>query len=205
MFVQSVIARASQPVAIYPLASAGLPKGSNSFTLSRFLVPHLMDYKDHAIFMDASDMLMLGDVAELDALYDDRFAMQCVKHPNYETRNPVKYIGTSLECENRDYPRKNWASVMIINCAHSDWAFDSPAALKHAEPLELLQFHSVVDIGELPNEWNRLVDEGQPVEGAKVLHFTAGGPFFKAYKNVPGADLWQKELNKMMAPIEDRS
>ena len=199
VFCQSVYARASKPVSITALAASGLPTGSNAFTLSRFLVPHLMGYQGHAIFMDASDMLMLADVAELDALFDDRFAVQVVKHPNYETRNPVKYIGTPLECANRDYPRKNWASVMIFNCAHPDWRGDTPESLRLAEPLELLQFHAVADIGELPGEWNRLVDEGQPLAGAKVLHWTAGIPAFEHYRDAPGADLWRAELARMEA------
>jgi hypothetical protein len=38
-------------------------------------VPRLMDYKGHAVFADASDMLMLGDLAELDALFDPTYAV----------------------------------------------------------------------------------------------------------------------------------
>lgn len=197
VFAHSVIARASKPVSIVPLTEVGLPRGSNSFTVSRFLVPYLMRFRGHAIFCDASDMLMLADIAELDALFDDRYAVQLVKHAEYQTRNPIKYIGTPLECENRDYVRKNWASVMIMNCAHPDWSSHVPAMLAAAKPLELLQLDGVLSIGELPGEWNRLVDEGQAVAGGKVLHWTAGIPAFPAYDDAPGADLWRAERDAM--------
>jgi hypothetical protein len=197
VFLHSVIARASQPVAITPLAGMGLPRGTNAFTVSRFLVPYLMDYHGHAIFADASDMLCLADIAELDALFDPRYAVQCVQHPTYQTRNPVKYIGTAMECRNTDYPRKNWASCMILNCSAPAWR--RPMRGANGRTIDLLQFRGLHDdeIGTLPNEWNRLVDEGQPVEGAKIAHWSSGIPFFPHYTKAPGADLWHAEHAKL--------
>ena len=200
VFAHSVIARASQPVALVPLSSMGLPCGSNTFTLSRFLVPHLMGYKGHAIFADACDMLCLGDIAELDALFDPKYAVQVVKH-DYQTRHPRKYIGTPMECENRDYERKNWASLMIVNCGHSAWANMTPREIEGTPTLSLLQLaHTWGSIGELPNEWNRLVDEGQPVQGAKIAHFSSGIPCIAAYADTPGSDLWMRELDRLAMP-----
>lgn len=202
VFVQSLIARASVPVEIIPLAAQGLPRGSNSFTVSRFLVPYLCQFEGTAIFVDASDMAMDGDIAELAALADPRYAVQVVKHPDYETQHPVKYRGTQLECPNRNYPRKNWASVMVINCEHPDWKQLIPEAIAALHPLELLEFQFLdsEDIGALPGEWNRLVDEGQPVDGAKLLHWTAGIPGFIEYINAPGAALWRAERAKLELP-----
>jgi len=199
VFVSSVLARASKLVNIVPLAAEGMPQGSNAFTVSRFLVPYLMGFKGHAIFADASDMLMLGDVAELDALFDDRFAVQVVKHATYRTRHPRKYMGTPLETINADYPRKNWASLMLINCAHPDWSAAGPVWLPRVGPLPCLQFANCPDdhIGELPDCWNRLADEGHQVEGAKLLHWTAGIPGFAEYRNAPGAELWHAERRRL--------
>jgi hypothetical protein len=121
VFTHSVITRATQPVSIVPIAGMGMQQGSNAFTLSRFMVPWLMGYQGHAIFCDASDMLMLGDIADLDALFDDRYAVQVVKHPDYRTKHKTKYRGTDMECPNMDYNRKNWASVMLMNCEHPAW------------------------------------------------------------------------------------
>jgi hypothetical protein len=191
VFCHSVIRRASRPVEFIPLASMGLPEGTNAFTVSRFLVPWLCDFKGHAIFCDASDMLMDGDIAELDSLFNPEFAVQAVKHPDYKTRHKTKYRGTSMECPNSDYPRKNWASVMLINCEHPDWSFASPAFLREMTCVELLSFCWTRSLGELPAEWNCLVDEGQPA--GKLLHWTAGIPGFQAYSGAPFAELWHHE------------
>lgn len=189
-FVHSVIAHATKPVAIVPMTAMGLPEGSNAFTLSRFMVPALCGYEGHAIFVDASDMLMLADVAELDALFDPQYAIQVVKHPSYKTRHKVKYKGTPMECPNLNYDRKNWASVSIIHCAHPAWR-DLDLTAPRVDILRL-QFLPDEAIGALPDEWNRLVDEGHPVEGAKVLHWTAGIPGFPCYSAAPGASHWHK-------------
>jgi len=201
VFMASVLERTTAPVCFRRLDAMGLPQGSNAFTFSRFLVPHLMGFQGHAVFADASDMLMLGDVGRLDALFDKRFAVQVVQH-QYRTRNPRKYIGTDMECHNRDYPRKNWASLMLINCAHPAWADMHPTgveALSEAPSFLLgLKFLLDEDIGALPDEWNRLVDEGQSVEGAQLLHWTAGIPAFKHYVNAPGADLWREQRARLL-------
>ena len=195
VFVRSVITRATKPVAIIPLSSMGLPQGSNTFTMSRFMVPDLMGYQGHALFVDASDMLCLGDIAELDAQFDPRYAVQVGKHPAYKTRHRMKYKGTSMECPNLNYERKNWASVMLFNCEHPAWRMNG-------EPLSIIdalqfKFLSDEDIGELPDAWNRIVDEGQPIEGSKILHYTAGIPAFAAYRDTPGAKYWHRERKAM--------
>lgn len=199
VFVHSVLRRASRPVAIHRLDSCGLPQGTNAFTLSRFLVPWLMGYRGHAIFADAADMLCLGDIAQLDGLFDARKAVQVVQH-DYQTRNPRKYLGTKMEAENCDYPRKNWASLMLINCEHDLWSMVDPAFLESADRMAVLQFTEAApfEVGALPTYWNRLADEGQPVEGAQILHWTAGIPGFQHYTDAPGAALWRAELADMM-------
>lgn len=192
VFCHSVIRRATRPVEFIPLASMGLPEGTNAFTVSRFLVPWLCGFKGHAIFCDASDMLMLGDIAELDSLFNPDYAVQVVKHPDYRTRHKTKYRGTSMECPNSDYPRKNWASVMIFHNAHRAWADLTPEVLRDCKPVDLLKLEQFPgEIGELPPEWNCLVDEGQPA--GKVLHWTAGIPGFPAYADAPFAELWHHE------------
>ena len=189
VFAHSVLEHASRPVSITPLDARGMPQGTNAFTYSRFLVPWLCGFKGHAIFADGADMLMQADIAELDAMFDPRYAVQVVQHPDYETRHPRKYVGTSMEADNRNYARKNWASLMLINCAHVHWEGLTPEDLEAMACLFLLQL-SGARVGSLPNEWNRLVDEGHPVEGAKILHWTAGIPGFDNYRDAPGAKLW---------------
>lgn len=200
VFAHSVIRRATQPLAITMLDARGMPQGTNAFTYSRFLVPWLCDFEGRAIFMDGADMLMLADIAELDALFDAAFAVQVVKHPTYTTKHPIKYRGTSMECPNLSYPRKNWASVMLFNCAHACWAGLTPQALEASAGVKRLQFNGIPDeaIGALPDEWNRIVDEGHPLDGAKVLHWTAGIPAFPRYAAAPGAMAWREAHDSML-------
>lgn len=199
VFVSSVLERASQPVSIHALSDRGLPVGSNAFTVSRFLVPWLCGYHGHAIFVDASDMVCLGDVAELDSHFEPDLALQVVRRPDYRTRHPIKYIGTSMQCPNVNYPRKNWASVMLINCAHASWRTINPQFLETANARDLLRFAWLNDlqIGSLPDRWNRIVDEGDSVEGADLLHWTAGIPAFPAYRDAPGASQWREAHERM--------
>ena len=204
VFCHSVIERASAPVRITPLSSMGLPEGSNGFTLSRFLVPYLMGFKGHAIFVDACDMLMLEDVAELDAMFDTTFAAQVVKHPTYISQHERKYVGTEMECDQSNYSQKNWASLMLINCEHSAWFAMTPKMLALSDPIDLLQFKHFEDgeIGALPAEWNVLIDEGQERSGAKLLHWTAGIPTFKHYRNARASKDWFAEFESMTGAMQ---
>ena len=192
VFQYSLLKHATKPVACTPLSNLGLAEGSNHFTYSRFMVPYLMGFRGHAIFADGSDMLMLGDITELAKHYDKSKAVQVVKHPDYQSTNARKYIGTEMECDQTNYPRKNWASVMIINCNHSAWFAMTPKFLETCDKLELLQlrYFDDAEIGELPPEWNVLVDEGQDDSSAKILHWTQGLPSFPHYRNSRRSKDW---------------
>lgn len=204
VFAHSVINRSSVLVRIIPLASQGLPQGSNRFTMSRFLVPYLMGFQGSAIFVDASDMLMLGDIAEIDAMSDPAFAVQVVKHPDYISQHERKYVGTDMECVQSNYSRKNWASLAIFQCDHPAWRQLTPDVIASMNPLELLQFSMLKDdeIGALPSQLNVLVDEGQSCENAKLLHWTNGIPFFSHYKNSKKSSDWFEEFENMISSMQ---
>lgn len=195
-FVSSVIRRSSRFVQITPLSEMGMGHGSNAFTVSRFLAPYLSGFKGRAIFMDASDMLCLDDIAKLDRLFNPSYAVQVVKHSDYDSKHSRKYIGTPMECDQSNYSRKNWASVMLFNCEHKAWAGFTPQGIAKHTKLELLQFQHLLDkeIGALPAEWNCLVDEGNHDTEAKILHWTAGLPAFKHYKGARRSNDWFVEL-----------
>lgn len=203
IFCASVIARSTVPVSFVPLRIETGHRGSNQFTSSRFLVPYLMGYKGRAVFADAADMICLADAVELQLeLMNLQTAVGVVKH-SYKTQHPVKYFGTEMQSPNMDYERKNWASLMLIDCEHPAWATVTPQSVDTWSMLDLLQFKFLdnSEISEIPNEWNRLVDEKQPVEGAKILHWTAGIPGFKHYQDAPGADLWREEWKRTAHPL----
>lgn len=191
VFIGSVLRHASKPVSFTPLSSQGLTQGSNAFTLSRFLVARLCDFRGRAMFVDGSDMLAMEDIAQLDALFNPKYAVQVVKHPEYVSSHASKYVGTEMEVAQSNYPRKNWASVMLVNCEHSAWA--SLYTMLDSVPVShALQFAFLSDdaIGDLPPEWNVLVDEGQDSTNAKLLHWTAGIPYFDHYSSAPRASDW---------------
>lgn len=191
-FVSSVIHKASKPVSITPLHMPMFPQGTNAFTYSRFLVPWLCDFRGHAIFADGCDMVMNADIAELEALFDPAYPVQVVKN-TYKTKHPLKYIGTDMMCPNRNYERKNWASLMLINCEHPQWAGMTPETVEvmAAAPMSLLQFKwGNLTLGELPKEWNWLADEYGVNHDAKIIHYTAGIPGFPKYADTPMANYW---------------
>ena len=78
-FVQSVIENASNPVRFMPLNMKSLKEyserhndGSNEFIYSRFLVPHLMNFKGWAIYADG-DMICVEDIKKLWDLRDEKY------------------------------------------------------------------------------------------------------------------------------------
>jgi len=136
-------------------------------------------------------MLLRGDLADLWELFDPYAAVQVVKH-QYESKHPRKYVGTPMEAPNEHYPRKNWASLMLINCDHYAWRKLTPTYVETASKLELLTFSwlNEVLIGDLPKTWNWLCDEYGPSDRARLLHWTAGVPEFEQYRDAPHADEW---------------
>lgn len=167
---------------------------TNAFGYARFSIPERMGFGGTAIFVDAADMLLRADLSELWALRDPKFAVQVVKH-EYKTKHPRKYVGTELEADNRDYPRKNWSSVVIWNCAHMAH-FENREKLRSKDGAYLHRFAWLKDeqIGELPVEWNWLADEYGPNENAKLLHWTAGIAGFTHYADSPHADEWKSAM-----------
>lgn len=187
-FCQSVMSRSTSMVSITPLHSEQFD-GSNAFTYARYLVPSLCNHTGWAIFADGCDMVCLDDITKLWLLRDPQYAVQVVRH-DYKTNAPIKYKGTSMESKNVDYPRKNWSSLMLVNCAHP-----SMRTIGMTANVTMHQFHWLQDheIGSLPMEWNWLCDEYGPSQNAKILHWTQGIPGFAWYKQASMADRWWAE------------
>ena len=82
----------------------------------------------------------------------------------------------------------------------------TPDYVNSATGLELHQFkwlESEELIGELPLEWNWLVDEPGYNTKSKVnnIHFTKGGPWFKEYAGCSYSETWN-EYHKECSWIE---
>jgi hypothetical protein len=198
----SIHARASEPVAIAPVRLSELqavyrrprdPLQSTDFSFSRFLAPWLCDYRGWAIFMDC-DMLVLADIAELWRLRDERYAVQVVKH-HHVPREDIKFLGA----KQTKYEKKNWSSVMLLNCERCTRL--TPEFVNSASGLELHQFKWLGDdglIGEIPSRWNHLVGYDVPRRDAALVHYTIGGPYFEEYRDCEYAAEWLSEQQEML-------
>jgi hypothetical protein len=120
----------------------------------------------------------------------------CVKHDHRPSFN-VKMDGQ----EQTSYPRKNWSSVMAFNVDHpANDALDIELAnSKPGRDLHRFCWLGDDDIGALPPAWNSLVGYTDEVRDPKIVHFTDGGPWFEAFRNVPYADEWFAVLDRMVA------
>ena len=205
-FCQSVISRSSQPVEIIPVnhtivKTADKGDSSTLFNYARFLVPKLTGMNGHALWMDGSDMIVLGDVAELWAHCDTRHAVKVVKHPDYQ---PAQ--SKFLDQINPAYPRKNWSSVMLFWAGHSACKNLTHTSIAKMTGAQLHQLRWAGEsVGDLPPEWNVLV--GEPTarpENPKLLHYTLGIPAFPGYSGSEYADEWWSEYRAMQTPISER-
>lgn len=135
-------------------------------------------------------MLLRDDIAKLWALRDQGKAVMVVKH-DYSTRLAEKYLGA----RNENYPRKNWSSVMLWNCAHAANRALTPEFIRAATGAQLHRFTWLQDdlIGELPIAWNWLPDEFGENQQAKLLHWTLGTPCFHEFADAPMAGEWHRE------------
>jgi len=198
----SIRRRSSIPVSIRPLVQkelrdAGLyrrergPTESTEFSLTRFLVPALADYRGWSLFMDC-DMLCRADIAGLYAARQLDKAVMVVKH-DYVPKTQRKF----LDQVQTKYERKNWSSLMLFN--NERCRALTPDYVNSASGLELHRFKWVEDrlIGELPKEWNWLVTEYPHNPAAQLVHYTLGGPWFDAYRDCDYAGEWLAERESM--------
>ena len=169
---------------------------STEFTFTRFLVPELANFEGWAVFMDC-DMILTTDIKELFDQADDKYAVMCVQH-DYTPKEGMKMDGQKQTV----YPRKNWSSVVLFNCAHPSNAKLTQDMVNDRE-LNGAYFHRFSwlkdeEIGELDHTWNYLVGVYDDIETPKLIHYTEGGPWFENYRDCEFNELWKKELQDMM-------
>ena len=196
----SILKHSTRPVSITPIYLKNIKDNftrersnieSTEFSFSRFIVPHLMNYKGWALFMDC-DQLMMTDVAELWRLRDEKYAVQVCKH-DYIPRTEKKFLGQTQT----KYVKKNWSSFMLMNCDKCTAL--TPDYVNSATGLQLHQFKWLENddmIGDLPLEWNWLVSEYEYNDKAKNVHYTEGGPWFEEYKGVDYSKDWYDHYNE---------
>lgn len=223
VLAHSIIARASGPVSIIPVAKHHLrgvytredPGGTTEFSLTRFLTPYLCGYEGWGIFMDC-DMLVRTDIYEVLPLAAGDKALWCCPH-EYQPKAGLKATGVQTA-----YPRKNWSSFFVFDASKCKQL--TPEYVNTASPADLHRFAWLPTrkaspalglelpieqqetycpgLGFLPLEWNWLVGEYAPNPQAKILHYTLGTPCFRDYRQSDHADLWYAELAAMNRPLD---
>lgn len=170
--------------------------GSTEFTFSRFLVPYLNQYKGKAVFVDC-DFLFTQDINNVLDHFDESKAVHCVQH-NYVPSETLKMDGKLQYV----YPRKNWSSFVLWNCEHPSNAQVDINMVngQSGQFLHRFQWLDDEEIGMLPKTWNWLEgwynypdDSSAPA----AIHYTRGGPYFRNYTSVDGAELWLSYFEEM--------
>lgn len=167
-----------------PISEA--PVGTE-FTFTRFLIPHLTE--GWALFVDC-DIILLDDISKIFELADDKYAVMCVKH-DYVPKEEIHMVD-QIQTK---YARKNWASVMLFNCDHHANNRLTLEAINTwpGRDLHGLRWLKDEEIGELPKEWNHLVDVNEPNPNAKLLHYTLGGPWLQGWERKDSDYNWELE------------
>ena len=204
-FCQSILETSTIPIQFIPLAINSLyfynenhNDGSNNFIYSRFLTPYICDFKGFAVYADG-DMICNADISELAGLFDTSKAVQLVKH-DYKTKRSIKYFGN----ENKNYPRKNWSSVVIFNCQHPRNKILTPQFIQEHDGAFLHRFQWLQDdeIGELDSTWNYLALEYKPRKDAKLIHYTLGTPCLVDFKEAEMSDIWWKTYSRLIEGLD---
>ena len=193
----------SVPTEIIPLKQKALKKdglytrpvdrmASTEFTFTRFLIPELTNFEGWALFIDC-DFVALADVKLLFEQANNKYAIMCAQH-DYTPKETVKMDGQVQHI----YPRKNWSSMMLINCGHpSNRALTKDLVnniTKTGAYFHRFSWLEDDEIGELSHEWNWLVGwYKEPEDGSpKFLHYTEGGPWFDNYADCEYNHEWYK-------------
>jgi len=167
---------------------SGFPMATE-FACSRFLVP-IIAKTGWALFCDC-DMLFRDNFARLVEGLDPSYAVYCVKH-DYRPINSVK-MDNQVQGQ---YNRKLWSAFCIFNCDHPS---NKALTLEYVNSVPGRDLHAFKwlkdeEIGELDHAWHWVPGHSSPDINPKCIHFTEGGPWFDAYKDVPFASEWQREL-----------
>jgi len=167
------------------------PLASTEFTYSRFLVPYLMGFKGWAVFCDC-DFLFLEDVSKLFKTLSNDKAVYCVQH-DYKPKEKLKMDGQQQTL----YPRKNWSSFIVFNCAHPSNRKLNVETVNSESGSYLHQFKWLKDneIGAIDERWNWLEGWTSNYNNKKpfAIHYTRGGPWFEEWQHVEFAKEWVNE------------
>lgn len=170
---ESLLYGASVPLAITALSRRLLPierAEPRPLEFGRLLVPWLCGYRGWALFLE-SDMLAIGDVAQLFELADDRYAVM----------------------QARSSEAGEWNSLLLFNCAHPANRMLDPEFLNAPDSLrsaDLLFWLDEELIGALPLQWNHTVAFDLPNDDAQLVHYPVGVPWHVETEGCEWSEPW---------------
>lgn len=171
----SLLRRASEPIAITPLVIETLPlerQGLTPFSFTRFLIPHLMNYKGWALWMD-SDILAWDDP---------------IRIWDYAKPDKAVIVAEGVMPFER-------AAVILFNCAHPDNRVLTPEYVEKAEDLHRIGWTE--NVGWFPRRWNHCVGYCPSTDDLGLIHYTQGVPAFAETRDCEHAEKWTSELRMM--------
>lgn len=160
---------------------------STEFSLARFFVPKLAR-SGWALFCDC-DFLWRCDVGEVFAHADPAYAVLVVKH-RHEGGDSIK-----MDAQPQTYyARKNWSSLMLLNCDAPEWQSLTLEQLNSLHKHSLHGFSWIEEkrIGALPLDYNWLAGVSPDFDDPRVVHYTLGVPSMAGYERSPFAEEWRR-------------
>jgi hypothetical protein len=158
---------------------------STDFAITRFFTP-ILAHSGWSLFVDC-DVIYLRDPIEMMTLADESKAIMVVKHP------PMNVGGLKMDGKQQlSYPRKLWSSVMLINAEHPANRRLNVTFINQLPGRELhaLSWLADEEIGELPRQWNWLVDLAEEPEAPAIAHYTLGTPDMRGVEPTENSTLW---------------
>ena len=199
VLAHSIRERSSRPVSVVPMAALEVPtpakrenRPRTAFSFSRFAIPKLAGHHGRAVYLD-SDMLVFGDIAELDELPFDGATVLC----------SYQHAPEAWQDNEHFHPGRQY-SVMVLDCDRLDWDVENIVADldagKYTYEQLLFDFCLVPEeliADRVPSEWNHLerYDEGV----TRNVHFTVVDTQpWRSYDN-PLRDLWISAYREALA------
>ena len=173
---------------------------TTEYTYTRFLIPILMRMKGWALYVDG-DTIFLSDVKKLFELVDDKYAVMCVKHNQQSVPN-ISHLNGRLK---NQYYRKNWSSLMLINCEHpsNKKLTKEYVNLTSGADLHAFSWLESFEIGDISQDYNYISGISKPLSRdasgkvilPKSIHYTEGGPWNND-GDIQFAELWINEYEE---------
>lgn len=198
VLAHSIRQRSSIPVSVAPMSGLDLPmpaKRENcprtAFSFARFAIPRLAGYHGRALYLD-SDMLVFGDIAELDALEFGEATVLCT----------YQYAPEAWQ-DNASFKPGRQFSVMVLDCDRLRWDVEGivrgldAGAYSYAELMFDLCIVPPAQIADtVPTTWNHLEHKD---DGTRNVHFTVVPTQpWRSYDN-PLREVWLHGYREAMA------